>query len=213
MASPSADQGPWSSLPENRPDTPPGHLDSTMASSPPYESPRPFSQEKVQEQAPPSPPAEEANTANQRAPRVPFWNESLVTTYNRIPQPVRPWWTGWSGYEGAAIGTGFRKGIKPVNAVQPHLPLRPLMTDVEKDKCFSRDELADGTTYLYSRTIPVILSRQQKKTLSRCCISEIATRTIAPRYRLNLFSIMSIWPQTPRKRETGPFRGNNTPAS
>jgi len=154
---------PWP--PPEHPGTPPPS--STMASSPPYQSPRPSSEEQVQVQAPASPPPEQDNTANERPPRVPFWNESLVTTYNTIPQPVRPWWTGWSGYEGAAIATGFTKGIKPVNAVQPHLPLRPLMTDVEKDKCFSRDDVADGSTYVYSRTIPVILSKLQKKILSR----------------------------------------------
>ena len=80
---------PWP--PPEHPGTPPPS--STMASSPPYESPRPSSEEQVQVQAQPSPPAEQDNTANERPPRVPFWNESLVTTYNRIPQPVRPWWT------------------------------------------------------------------------------------------------------------------------
>ena len=154
---------PWP--PPEHPGTPPPS--STMASSPPYQSPRPSSEEQVQVQAPPPPPAEQDNTANERPPRVPFWNESLVTTYNRIPQPVRPWWTGWSGYEGAAIGTGFTKGIKPVNAVQPHLPLRPLMTDVDPSKCFSTDDLAIGTTkHIFSRSVPVKLSKRQKTTLS-----------------------------------------------
>ena len=137
MDVPSADQGPWWSWPENRPDTPPGHWDSTMSSSPPYESP-PSSQEEVQ--PPPSSPAEEADTAKKKAPRLPFWKQSLETTYETIPQPVRPQ-TGWTAYEDTAIEAGFVRGIRPINTVQTHLPLRPLMTDVDTRKCFSEDDL------------------------------------------------------------------------
>ena len=169
MDAPSADQGrPWWTLPENRrDDTPPWHWDSTMASSPPYESPM-SSQEEV-----PSPPVEQPDTANERPPRLPFWNQSLESTYNAIPQPVRPT-TGWTAYEGTAIKEGFVRGIKPVNAVQTHLPLRSLMTEVDRSKCFSGDDLARGTTYIYSRTIPVILSKDQKKTLSGGGFPELA---------------------------------------
>ena len=162
MDVPSADQGPWWSWPENRPDIPPGHWDSTMSSSPPYESP-PSSQEEVQ--PPPSSPAEEADTAKKKAPRLPFWKQSLETTYETIPQPVRPQ-TGWTAYEDTAIEAGFVRGIKPINTVQTHLPLRPLMTDVDPRKCFSRDDLGRRAKYTYSRRVPVILSKPQKRTLS-----------------------------------------------
>ena len=135
-----------------------------MSSSPPYESP-PSSQEEVQ--PPPSSPAEEADTAKKKAPRrIPFWNPLFETTYDTVPQPVRPWWTGWTAYEDTAIEAGFVRGIKPINTVQTHLPLRPLMTDVDPRKCFSRDDLGRRAKYTYSRRVPVILSKLQKRTLS-----------------------------------------------
>ena len=137
MDVPSADQGPWWTWPENRPDPPRWHWDSTMSSSPPYESPR-SSQEEVQ--PPPSPPVEQPDMAKKKPPRLPFWNQSLESTYNAIPQPVRPT-TGWTAYEDTAIEAGFVRGIKPVNAVQTHLPLRSLMTEVDRSTCFSGDEL------------------------------------------------------------------------
>ena len=158
MDVPSADQGPWWSWPENRPDTPPGHWDSTMSCSPPYQSPL-SSQEEVQ--PPPSSP-----TAK-KTPRIPFWTNRLVSTYDTVPQPVRPWWTGWTAYEDTAIEAGFVRGIKPINTVQTHLPLRPLMTDVDPRKCFSRDDLGRWEKYTYTRSVPVILSKPQKRTLSK----------------------------------------------
>ena len=128
---------------------------------------------------PPTPPTptelEEPLPLNPPLPqprRRPFWDDTLRSTYERVPYAITPV-EGWRRYAQVKnFDPNFARGVNPANAdidiaALPHLPLRPLMTNLDPDKTFSRNDLKKDKNYVYSRTVPVILTKSQKETLSR----------------------------------------------